>query len=166
MLNLMEDSLDSIENLKIGSPNVISISENELAFKAFQLMDEKRVNGLAVVDDAGKLVGNFSVSDVKLIGWNADYWNLLGFPIKEYLQQLSNHPKSVIRDYNFWTIDKPQNVVLKCKPSDSLSSVIRMMCFFKVHRVYVVDSTSKPVSVISMYDIIQKAASFHRPVST
>jgi CBS domain-containing protein len=166
LLNLMEGPLDSIENLKIGSTNVIRVTQKEVAFKAFKLIDEKRVNGLAVVNEEGQLVGNFSISDIKLIGWNADYWNLLGFQIKEYLQQLANHPKSVIRDYNFWTIDRPQNVVLKCKPSDSLSSVIRMMCFFRVHRVYVVDTKMRPNSVISMHDIIVRASSFHRPVSS
>lgn len=112
------------------------------------------------------MVGNLSISDLKLIGWNAEYWNLLGFPVKEYLHQLANHPESVIRDYNFWTIDRPQSVVLKCRPTDSLSSVIRIMCFFKVHRVYVVDAERRPTSVISMHDIVQHLIQVGRPISS
>jgi len=155
----------TIQQLNIGSKPVIQIQQSETAYCAFKLMSEKNVNGLAVVNNLGELVGNISISDIKLIGWNADFWNLMGFPIKEYLQQLSNHPKSVIRDYNFWTIDKPQHVILKCKMDDKLKNVLKMMCFYKVHRVYVVDHQLKPISIISMQDILKEITHWQPPIS-
>jgi len=146
----------TIENLQIGIKKVISVPSTEVAYRAFKLMIEKGVNGLAVLNRDGEIVGNISISDIKLIGWNADYWNLLGFPIVEYLHQLSNHPENVIRDYNFWTLDRPQNVVLSCKLEDKLSTVIRKMCFFKVHRIYLLSKDKKPIGVIAMHDILRE----------
>jgi len=149
-------NIHCIENLQIGKKEVITILNTETAYKSFKLMIEKGVNGLAVVNRDGELVGNISISDIKLIGWNADYWNLLGFSIKDYLQQICNHPESVIRDYNFWTIDHPQHVALSCKMYDKLSTAIRMMCFFKVHRVYIVSDDKKPIGVIAMHDVLRE----------
>jgi len=69
----------TLEQLTIGSKPVISVKQTDTAYQAFKLMAEKKVNGIAVVNDLGELVGNISISDIKLIGWNADFWNLMGF---------------------------------------------------------------------------------------
>jgi len=83
-----------------------------------------------------------------------DCWNFLGFPVKEYLHLMSSHPESVIRDYNFWTIDRPNSVVISCKLDDFLRDVIKKMCFYKVHRVFVVEN-KRPIGVIAMYDVLK-----------
>jgi len=150
----LSKSKRTLKELNLDRTDVISIINTDTAFQAFQLMMQKKMSGLAVVNDNGELVGNISLSDIKLIGWNADYWNLLGFQIKDYLSQIANHPEFVIRDYNFWTLDRPHNVVLRCKSDDTISSVMRIMCFFRVHRVYVVSENNKPIGVVSMGDIL------------
>jgi CBS domain-containing protein len=141
--------------------DVVTIQSTETAYKAFKLMESKRISALAVVNEQGELVGNISVSDIKLIGWNADYWNLLGLPIKDYLTQLMYHQESIfIRSYNFWTLDRPHTVVLKCKQQDKLKSVVKAMSFFQVHRLYIVDDSKKPIGVISMYDVLKSTCNF------
>ncbi len=45
-----------------GSPN--TISANQLAVEAVELMEVKKINGLLVIDDAGKLVGAFNMHDL------------------------------------------------------------------------------------------------------
>jgi len=123
-------------------------------------MLEKRVSGLPVVNERGELVGNISMSDIKLIGWNADYWNILGLPIREYIAQLASHPESLfIRNYNFWNVDRPQTVILKCAEQNKLSSVVKMMNFYKVHRIYKVGE-KEPTGVISMYDVLKVVCNF------
>jgi CBS domain-containing protein len=145
LVNMMEAPIlgKSLQDLNVGTRNVVTIRNTETAYKGFQTMISKKISGLAVVNETGELLGNLSVADIKLVGWNADYWNLLGLSIKEYLQQLASHPKSVIRDYNFFTVDKPQNVILKVRPSDKLSDVVKMMRFFRVHRIYIVGEDKK-----------------------
>ena len=43
-------------------PNIINA--NQLAVEAVEIMDQKKINGLLVVDDAGKLVGAFNMHDL------------------------------------------------------------------------------------------------------
>jgi len=166
LVNMMEAPIlgKSLQDLNVGTRNVVTIRNTETAYKGFQTMISKKISGLAVVNETGELLGNLSVADIKLVGWNADYWNLLGLSIKEYLQQLASHPKSVIRDYNFFTVDKPQNVILKVRPSDRLSDVVKMMRFFRVHRIYIVGEDKKPIGVVSMYDVIK--AVFQQTITT
>jgi arabinose-5-phosphate isomerase len=45
-----------------ANPN--TIHANELAVEAVEMMEQKKINGLLVVDDAGKLVGAFNMHDL------------------------------------------------------------------------------------------------------
>jgi arabinose-5-phosphate isomerase len=45
-----------------ANPNIIHV--NELAVEAVEIMEQKKINGLLVIDDAGKLVGAFNMHDL------------------------------------------------------------------------------------------------------
>ncbi len=45
-------------------PNPNSINANQLAVEAVELMESKKINGLLVINDAGKLVGAFNMHDL------------------------------------------------------------------------------------------------------
>jgi CBS-domain-containing membrane protein len=45
--------------------DVIKVAESETAFTTFELLDSKRLSGIAVVDEDGKLIGNTSAVDIK-----------------------------------------------------------------------------------------------------
>jgi len=45
-----------------NNPNTIHV--NQLAVEAIEMMEQKKINGLLVVDDAGKLVGAFNMHDL------------------------------------------------------------------------------------------------------
>jgi arabinose-5-phosphate isomerase len=51
-----------ISEVMHSSPN--TIHANELAVEAVAMMEQKKINGLLVVDDAGKLVGAFNMHDL------------------------------------------------------------------------------------------------------
>jgi arabinose-5-phosphate isomerase len=51
-----------ISEVMHSSPN--TIHANELAVEAVAIMEQKKINGLLVVDDAGKLVGAFNMHDL------------------------------------------------------------------------------------------------------
>jgi arabinose-5-phosphate isomerase len=49
-------------DLRRTFPNTIHV--NELAVEAVEMMEQKKINGLLVVDDMGKLVGAFNMHDL------------------------------------------------------------------------------------------------------
>jgi len=51
-----------IADVMHANPNTIHM--NQLAIEAVELMEQKKINGLLVVDDAGKLVGAFNMHDI------------------------------------------------------------------------------------------------------
>ncbi len=51
-----------INQVMHASPNTIHV--NELAVEAVEMMENKKINGLLVIDDAGKLVGAFNMHDL------------------------------------------------------------------------------------------------------
>jgi len=143
----------TLAQLNLGFTNVVTVHENERAYNAFKLMAEQNFNGIGVVNSKGVLVGNISATDIKLIGWNSEYWKLMGLPINSYLRELATHPENTVKSY-LSTIVKGEIKVLACTPLDTLSCAIKSMCYFNIHRIYIVDENCKPVGVVSTSDII------------
>ena len=50
-----------------GKRETLSIEQSKTMIEAFQMISQKLVSGLAVVDDHGQLVGNISASDMRVI---------------------------------------------------------------------------------------------------
>jgi CBS domain-containing protein len=71
--------------LSIGTKPVLSVNHNTSAIDTFRLMDNKKISGVAVVDDSGKLVGNTSAIDLKLF-MNTLSLDLLKLPINNFLK--------------------------------------------------------------------------------
>lgn len=59
----------TVADLGLAPKDVLSVDINADAIVAFCKIVEQDVSGLAVVDDAGKLVANISASDLKVRGW-------------------------------------------------------------------------------------------------
>ena len=49
---------------------------------------------------------------------------------------------------------QPQNPAICCHSSDTLGAVIDKLAATRIHRVYLVDKTDKPIGVVSLGDII------------
>jgi CBS domain-containing protein len=120
--------------------HVYSIDSNKTAFEAFQLMIEHKISGIAVVDDvSGKLVGNVSVRDLKVVQHDARFFFLLGEKLSDFLKTLQKSSK------------RPATLIT-CKPSDTFATVIALLAKHKIHRLYVVDEAMRPLSVCSLKD--------------
>jgi len=126
------------------------------------------VSGIAVVNDAGILVGNISVNDIKLINFDLSYFNLLTLSVKEYLQKLKEFRESKIKppfrptsiqSYLFQNIGNPEDMpsVVTCLPNSALAEVVKLITFYRVHRVYIVDNRETPRSlgIIALHDILE-----------
>lgn len=56
----------TVEELKLGNREVISMSVNAQAIQAFYLMHVNKVSAVAIVDEKGTLVANLSASDIRV----------------------------------------------------------------------------------------------------
>jgi len=160
MLESIPKASKTIQELGIGYKNVVTINDDEVAYKAFKLMIEKKVSAVAVVTKTGELVGNISVSDFKLCGFENRFWDLLGLPVMKYLEEVNMKRDSGIRNHIFsWIHEKDRPTpVLSVRPTDTLAIAIKYLTFYRVHRVYITDDKKKLIGVISLHDILQEVA--------
>jgi len=155
-LEFIPKASKSLKELNIGFKEVVTISQKEMSYKAFKLMKEKRVSGVAVVDEKENIIGNISVNDMKLLGYDLHLFEFLSMSVKEYLKEVRQKQELQIRNqiYKKFQGENPHFLV-SCNPSDSFGTAIRMLSCFQVHRLYIVDN-GKPVGVLSLHDVLEE----------
>jgi CBS domain-containing protein len=156
---------------------VISVTPETSALAALALMKEKGVSGVAVVDGAdGRLVGNFSVSDLRSIV--AEHFGALALPVAEML--------AMERGFEYWGIDHraPEAApaasasafaraasrrratlggdvgqdIAFATADDTVASVLAKLVSRRLHRLYIVDGdTKKPVGLVTLTDLLREA---------
>jgi len=145
----------TIKELNIGFKEVVSVFETDTGYQAFNKMKFHRVGGIAVLDENGILKGSISITDLKLIGFNTEYWNYLSKTVHEYLEAVRSHPEAKIRPSVFSMLeDKDKPMVVKCTVNYTFGFVIRLFSYYKVHRIFIVDSQFHPIGVITLSDVI------------
>jgi len=134
--DMKQISTKKAKDLGLGIKSVISINQSECVLMALSLISKHGVSAVAVVTDDGKLAGNFSVSDLRGISMSS--WSEFMLPITNYLEKYGRDSLKPIHVFAEVTLAQAMNEIVKSK----------------VHRVWVVDTALKPVSVISMTDIM------------
>jgi len=115
---------------------LLYIKEDEPIEKAFEIMQKYNVHGIPVLNQAGTIVGNISVSDMKhVIKWELDSL------------------KSTAKDY-FASLNPDRIPLVTCTISTKFSEVINQLAEAKVHRMYVVDKDGKPVDIITLTNVL------------
>ena len=124
--------------------DVMTIADTASAAEAFELLDSKRLSGIAVVDEDGKLVGNTSAKDIKRAVLDAGRTSM-DVDILSYLA-------SVRQGEAVGKKDKYPS----CHVHDdsTVAHVVNVMAKTGFHRVFVVDKDMKPVGVVSFTDVI------------
>jgi len=136
-INMLGDAKNMmIFEMEASTQYVLSVSKDQRAIDAFRLMRTTDINGLAVKEDHGYLVGNISARDLQRIANDARFVYRLFQDVSQFIK---NEPICVQRE-------------------DTLQVTIRNILNHKIHRVYVVESTKnmKPVGVISITDILKQ----------
>eukprot|EP00013_Stygamoeba_regulata_P028216 CAMPEP_0177652176 /NCGR_PEP_ID=MMETSP0447-20121125/12969_1 /TAXON_ID=0 /ORGANISM="Stygamoeba regulata, Strain BSH-02190019" /LENGTH=304 /DNA_ID=CAMNT_0019155361 /DNA_START=64 /DNA_END=978 /DNA_ORIENTATION=- len=128
-----------VDELGLVSGNVETITTKDIAIEGFRKMVRSQVLGLAIVDDEGRIVGSLSSSDVRGLT-PAKLKNVI-LPVPEYLRNVTGAPAA-----------HP----ITCTAHDSLEEVMLKAIAGKVHRVFVVDASQKPIGVITLSDIIKQ----------
>ncbi|MBK1988886.1 CBS domain-containing protein [Sphaerospermopsis aphanizomenoides BCCUSP55] len=127
--------------------------------EAIQILAEKRISGLPVVDDASKLVGIISETDLM--------WQETGVTPPAYIMFLDSviylqNPGAYERDLHKALGQTVGEVMSKnpltITPEKSLKEAAKIIQEHKVHRLPVLDSTGKVIGILTRGDIIRAMA--------
>jgi len=130
---------EKISTHKLAYKEVVSVSSDTRAIDAFEVIRSKKVTGVAVVDQSGKLVDNISASDLKLVGADVELLSRVFMSVSEFLK-----------------VDNSKERELIFVPtSATIGEVFEKIVSNKTHRVYVTDESNKPVGIISIGDVLE-----------
>jgi len=154
----LNEEAQTVEYLNLGTKEVVTVRDTDMSIRAFTLMKEKKISAVAVVNEQGKLVGNMSSDDLKLVGYDFSYFTYLAGSVNEYLSWTYNtelaHSRFTIRNQIQQKTGEP--ILVTCTKSNTLGFVIRTLNYYRVHRLYIVDEGYKPIGVISIHDVLEK----------
>eukprot|EP00879_Flechtneria_rotunda_P008511 GHRR01008917.1.p1 GENE.GHRR01008917.1~~GHRR01008917.1.p1 ORF type:complete len:366 (+),score=88.67 GHRR01008917.1:967-2064(+) len=154
---------------------VVSVGPEVSAIEAMRLMNERQISAVAVVDGVGKIIGNFSVSEMRTI--MAEHFGALALPVAEFLalehgtefqgySRIQEHEVTDSKGHRFVTDrvartrprtpgeEVGQSLVL-VKPAAPLTEILGKIVNHRIHRVYVVDDQERPCGVITCTDILR-----------
>jgi CBS-domain-containing membrane protein len=136
-----------LESEGIGTfGEVHSIRSDDPALAAFQLISEKKIHGVAVVDKSGVLVANISASDLRLIQHHGASLSVLFESAADFVVACRASANGGV---------KSESAAVCVQRSATFCEVLLAMQGRRLHRLYVVDAENKPVGVVSQIDLIQ-----------
>jgi len=127
--------------------------------EAIKLLAEKRISGLPVVDDAGKLIGTISETDLM--------WQETGVTPPAYIMFLDSviflkNPAQYERDLHKalgQTVGEVMSKdVITVAPDKPLRDAAQLMHDRKVQRLPVVDASGKVIGILTRGDIVRDLA--------
>jgi CBS-domain-containing membrane protein len=130
----------SIEELGMGRRKPITIPTTATAADGFTAIFENDRDGLAIVDENGKLVANLCAANLK--GITRRNIRLFQADLADFLMR--------DRRRGWWSLP------ICLEKTDSLEKTILQFAATKLHRMYLVDSEGKPTGEINLTDILQQ----------
>jgi len=160
--DLMGDSLRKLQVKEfineIGTP-VITIKETDKAITAFNVMHERGISGLAVVNENGVLTNSITAKDLRGVGTSGERFFRLFKTVSEYKHlALEEFPK--LAPSTHFNPKSVPTTGLYVKPTDTLDRVVEIMEDGNIHRVFVCseESVAKdapiPTHVIAQRDVL------------
>lgn len=123
----------SIKSLHIGSPNPISIFGDQSLIEALMIMHNLKMSSLAVVDRNYHLLGNISVTDVRLVSTSSK---------SELLYKSCLHFISIILNSRGLENGKDSFPIFHVTSHTSLGRAIAKLVATKSHRLWIVKPDS------------------------
>jgi len=143
----------------VMSRDVITVQPQTPLNQAIQILAERRITGLPVVDDTGKLVGVISETDLM--------WQETGVTPPAYIMFLDSviylqNPTTYERDLHKalgQTVGEVMTTdAITIKPEKPLPQAAKLMHEKHIRRLPVVDDTGKVMGILTRGDIIRTMA--------
>jgi CBS domain-containing protein len=139
---LVRQMSKSLFELDLAPGKVVSVSHRATLKDCFTAIMGYKISGVAVVDEGGRLVGTISASDLK--GVTQENFITLGLPVADFLKV------------------RHKEGALSCVREATLGQVVEVVARTGLHRVFVIDAAQKPISVVTLTDIL-RLVSQHLP---
>uniref|UniRef100_A0A7S1CIJ7 CBS domain-containing protein n=1 Tax=Bicosoecida sp. CB-2014 TaxID=1486930 RepID=A0A7S1CIJ7_9STRA len=171
MTEVADKTLEELGMVKAPG-TLIKAKVTDEAFSAFEKMKEHKVSAVPVVDEEGHIVGNISNRDIRVLVHSSSVYKQIHSPLHHFLAEVKGSvvdadeagagsdgedrgaKPSVLAESD--TDDRASAVTVH--PTDTLRVVLRVLHATRIHRVYVADEAGKPVSVVTLTDILRVMA--------
>jgi CBS domain-containing protein len=143
----------------VMTPDPVSVGPNSVLKDAIQLLVDHRVSGLPVIDEAGKLVGILSESDLMWQTTGIDlpaYIMLLDSVI--YLKNPAQYNQELHKALGQLVKDVMTDKVVTTPPDKTLQAAAHLMHEKHVRRLPVVDEAGQVVGILTRGDIVREMA--------
>lgn len=144
----------------IMTPDPITVTPQTPLQEAIRILAEKRISGLPVVDDSGRLVGVISETDLMWQETGVEpppYIMILDSVI--YLQNPARYEKEIHKALGQTVGESMTDKPISVKPNQTLKEAAQLMHDKKIRRLPVVDETnSKVIGILTQGDIIRMMA--------
>lgn len=143
----------------IMTPNPISVTAKTPLQEAITLLVEKKISGLPVVDEQGKLVGMISESDLMWQETGVEtppYIMLLDSVI--YLQNPTRYEKEIHKALGQIVEDVMSDRPITVQSDQSVREAAKLMHDKRIRRLPVLDPEGKIIGIITQGDIVRMMA--------
>lgn len=127
--------------------------------EAIEILAERRISGLPVVDETGKLVGILSETDLMVRATGATppaYIMLLDSVI--YLKNPATHERDLHKALGQTVGEVMSQNPITTSPDKSLRDAARVMHDRKIHRLPVLDADNNLIGILTRGDIVRAMA--------
>jgi CBS domain-containing protein len=143
----------------IMTPDPVTVKPQAPLKEAIKLLVEKRISGLPVVDDAGKVIGVISESDLMWQETGPEpppFFMFLDSVI--YLENPGRYEKELHKSLGQTVGEVMSDRAVTVTADLSLSKAARLMHEKKIRRLPVINAQGQPVGIITQGDIIRSMA--------
>ena len=130
-----------ISYIKSSTSGIISIKEKDTALTGFNLMNEKNISAIAVLNDKGELTGVISQTDLKVISHDGSLFYKLYLDAASFVKTINK--------------EKQNKSVVTITKEDTFERALDLLYENKIHRIFVINEANKPTGLISMKDLIR-----------
>lgn len=143
----------------IMTANPITVKPETALTEAIKIMANKRISGLPVINDAGKLVGVISESDLmwQETGVNPPPYIMLLDSII-YLENPARHEREIHKALGQTVGEVMSDKPITIKPEKSVREAALIMHDKNIRRLPVVDDDGNVIGIITRGDIIRTMA--------
>jgi CBS-domain-containing membrane protein len=132
-----------IKNTPLGETRpVYSVSIESKAVEAFQMIYEKKVHGVGVVNKSGVLIATVGARDMHMMVLQSDFFASLRQPLRMFFEALNS------------TNSRVRSPAVRCSPNDTLESLVTRLALTHIHRIFVTDEKGVCIRVVSLGDLL------------